>query len=79
MGLEGSKRKKLILTEGFPSGSVGKNPPANAGGVSSIPELGISLREGSGYPFLYSCVDNSMDRGAWWAAVHGIAKESDMT
>ena len=57
-----AKGEKLILTKGFPCGSVVKNPPANAGGVSSIPESGRSLREGSGYPLLYSCVGNPMDK-----------------
>ena len=39
-----------------------------------IPGLGRSLREGNGYPLQYSCLENSMDRGAWWATVHGVAK-----
>ena len=56
---------------------VVKNPPANAGNVSnpgSIPELGRSLGEGCGSSLQYSCLENSMDRGAWWAVVHGVAK-----
>ena len=59
---------------GFPGGSVVKNPPANARDVSSIPELGGSPGGGNGNPFQYSCLENSMDRGAWWATVHGVAK-----
>ena len=55
-----------------------KNPPANAGGTGSIPRSGRSPGEGNGYPFQYSCLENPMDRGAWWAIVHGAA-ESDMT
>ena len=57
-------------------GSVVKNPLANAGDVGSIPDLGRSLGEGNGDPLEYSCLGNPMGRGAWWAAVHGVAKES---
>jgi len=39
-----------------------------------IPGLGRSPGEGNGNPFLYSCLENSMDKGAWWATVHGVAK-----
>ena len=39
----------------------------------------VFFREGNGEPLQYSCLENPMDGGAWWAAVHGIAKESDMT
>ena len=59
-----------------------KNLPANAGDISdsgSIPELGISPGEGNGNPLQYSCLENSMDRGDWWATVHGISKELDTT
>ena len=44
-----------------------------------IPELGRSLEEGNGNPFQYSCLGNPMDRGTWWAIVHGVTKELDMT
>ena len=56
---------------------VVKNPPANARDakdVGLIPGLGGSSGEGNGNPFQYSCVENSMDRGAWWATVHGVKK-----
>ena len=56
---------------------VGKNLPANAGDardVSSIPGLGRCPGEGNGNPLRYSCLENSMDRGAWWAAVHGVTE-----
>ena len=70
--------KRLNWTDhpiwGFPGVSVLKNLPANAGNVDSIPELGKSPGERNGYPLQYSCLENSMDRGAWWATVHGIAK-----
>ena len=45
----------------------------------SIPELGKSPAEGNGNPLQYSCLENPMDGGAWWATVHGVAKESDTT
>ena len=54
-----------------------KNPPASAGDtgdVSSIPGLGRSPGEGNGNPLQYSCQGNPMDRGAWWATFHGVAK-----
>ena len=57
--------------------SVIKNPPANAGDAEdtgSILGLGRSPAGGNGNPLQYSCLENSMDRGAWWATVHGVAK-----
>ena len=54
-----------------------KNPPANAGDTKdsgSIPELGRYLGRRNGNPLQYSCLENPMDRGAWWAAVHRVAK-----
>ena len=39
----------------------------------------VFIEEGNGNPLQYSCLENSMDRGAWWATVHGVAKELDMT
>ena len=63
----------------FPGGSVVKNLPANPGDASLIPGSGTSPREGNGNPLQYSCLGNPMDRRAWWASVHGIARESDMT
>ena len=53
---------------------VVKTPPANVGDVSLIPGWGRSLGEGNGNPLQYSCLDNLMDRGAWQASVHGVAK-----
>ena len=52
----------------------GKDSPIRAGDVGSIPGLGRSLGGGNGNPLQYSCLENLMDRGAWWAAVHGVAK-----
>ena len=54
-----------------------KNLPANAGGardVGSIPGSVRSPGEGNGHPLQYSCLENSTDRGAWWAAIQGVAK-----
>ena len=51
-----------------------KNLPTNAGDVSLIPGLGRSPGGGNGNPLQYSSLENPMDRGAWWAAVHGITK-----
>ena len=56
------------------------NPPANAGNTRDaalIPGLERSPGEGNGNPLQYSCLENPMDRGAWWATVHGGHKESD--
>ena len=64
----------LMHLTGFPGGSVVKNPPANAGDVGSIPGLGRSLGEGNVNPLQYSCLENPMDRGAWWATVHLVTK-----
>ena len=70
----------MVSPEGdFPGGSVVKNPPADAGDVGLIPGSGRSPGEGNGNPLQYSCQRNPMDRGAWQAAVQGVAKESDMT
>ena len=56
-----------------------KNLPANAGDLSSIPGLVGSLGEGNGNPLQYSCLENSMDRGAWKTPIRGVQKKSDMT
>ena len=52
---------------------------ANAGDLGSIPGPGSLPGEGNGYPVQYSCLRNPMDRGIWWATVHAVAKELDMT
>ena len=59
---------------GFPSSSEVKASACNVGELGSIPGLGRSPGEGNGNPLQYSCLENPMDRGAWWAAVHGVAK-----
>ena len=59
---------------GFPGGSEGKASACNVGDPGWIPGSGRSPGEGNGNPLQYSCLENPMDRGAWWATVHGIAK-----
>ena len=66
--------------QGYPGGPMVKNLSANVGDardVGSIPGLGKSPGRGHGDPLQYSCLENSMDRGAWWATIHGVT-ESDM-
>ena len=67
---------------GFLGYTVVKNLPAGAGDtrdVGSIHGLGRCPGAGNGNPLQHSCLENSTDRGAWWATVHGVIKESDMT
>ena len=58
----------------FPSASDGKESACNAGDSDSIPGLGRSPGEGNGNPLQYSCLENPMHRGPWWATVHAVAK-----
>ena len=58
---------------GFPGGSHCKESVFNAGEPGSIPGSGRSPREENGNPIQYSCLENPMDRGPWWATVHGVA------
>ena len=63
-----------MLGWGFPGAAMVNNLSADAGNtrdVGSIPGLGRSPGEGNGNPLQYSCLENHMDRGAWWATVHG--------
>ena len=59
---------------GFPCGSAGKESACNMGDLGSIPGSGRSFGEGNGNPLQYSCLENPMDREAWQAAVHGVAR-----
>ena len=59
---------------GFPAGSVVEILPADAGDEGLIPGLGRSPEGGRGNPLQYSCLGDPIDRGAWWAKVHGVAK-----
>ena len=80
MNLGGKETKWWRLTTlGLPGSSVIKNPPANAEDMGSIPGLGRSPGKGNGNPFQYSCLGNPIDKGAWWATVHSVTKESDTT
>ena len=66
---------------GFPSRSSSWESASNAGAIGvegSIPGSGRYPGGGSDIPFQYSCLENTMDRGPWWATAHGVAKESDM-
>ena len=63
--------------KGFLCGSAGKESSCNVGDLVSIPGLGRSPGEGNGNPLQYSCLENPMDRGAWWATVHGVANTSE--
>ena len=63
-----------MLTGGFPGGLDGKESVCNVGGQGSILGLGRSPGEGNGYPLQFSCLENSMDSGAWQATVHGLQR-----
>ena len=60
----------MLALEGFPGDSDGKESACNVGDLGSIPGLGRSPGEGNGNPLQYSCFENPMDRGAWWATGH---------
>ena len=62
----------------MPGGSEGKASACNAGDLGSIPWSGRSPGEGNGNPLHYSCLENPMNRGAWWATVHGVARVGDL-
>ena len=63
-----------VNAENFPGGSDGKESACNARDLGSIPGLGRSPEVGNGYPLQYSYLENSADRGAWRATVHGVTK-----
>ena len=63
-----------MLTTDFPGGSLGKESACNVGDPGSILGLGRSPGEGNGNPLQNSCLENSMNRRAWWAPVHGVTK-----
>ena len=66
--------KLYLECGGFPGGSDSKESACSVGDPGLIPQSGKSSGEGNGYPCWYSCLENSMDRGAWRATVHGVAK-----
>ena len=73
--IEGNLYRPLL---GFPGGSDGKESACKAGDLGLIPQSGRSPGEGNGNPFQYSCLENSMDRGAWKVTVYNVT-ELDMT
>ena len=66
--------QKSMMSLGFPGGSVVKNLPANAGDSGSIRVSGKSPEGGNGNPLQYSYLEDTTDRGTWWATVHGVTK-----
>ena len=74
MKISSSKLTPSHLIFCFPGGSDSKESACNPGDSGLIRESGRSLGEGNGNPLHYSCLENPMDRGAWWATVHSIAK-----
>ena len=71
---------QILTYLGFPGGSVVKNPPVNAGEAEDadlILGLGRSPGVGNGNPLHYPCLENSMDRGAWYATVYGVSNRHD--
>ena len=64
----------IVDRRGFPGGSVVKNLSISAGDKGSIPGLGRSPGGGYGNPLQYSCLENPVDKGAWPATIHGVAK-----
>ena len=66
--------RKVVAQNSFPCSSDGKEPVCNAGDLGSIPGSGRSPGEGNGNPLQYSCLENPMDKGVWWATVHGVTK-----
>ena len=66
--------RRLTQCLGFPGGSDGKESACTVGDVGSIPGSGRFPEEGNGYLLQYSGLENSMDRGAWWATAHRVAK-----
>ena len=73
-----SQNRYSLNEKGIPGGSDGKASAWNAGDLGSIPGLGRSPGEGNGNPLQYSCLENPMGGGAWWATIHWFA-ESDTT
>ena len=63
----------------FFGGSEGKETACNAGDTGSIPGSGRPPGEGNGNTLLYSCLENSVDRGIWWATVHGLQSQTQLS
>ena len=71
---EGKDRLLTPVFLGFPGASEGKESACNEGDLGLIPGLGRSPGEGNGYPLQYSCLENSLNSGAWQATVHGLQR-----
>ena len=69
-----SLKTTTILLLSIPGGSDANQSACNAGDLGSVPESGRCPGEGNGNPLHYSCLENPLDSGAWWAIVHGVAK-----
>ena len=67
-------RVEFVCVLSFPGGSDGKESACKVGDLGLIPGLGRSPGEGNGNPLQYSCLENSRDRGDWWATVHGVTQ-----
>ena len=74
MALGCSFKHDAIEAWGFPGSSEGKEFVCIAGDLGSIPGSGRCPGKGNDYPLQYSCLENSMDRRAWWVIVHGVAR-----
>ena len=70
---EQTEAQRAVCT-GFPRSWHGKESARNVGDPGSVPRWGRSPGEGNGYPLQYSCLENPMDRGAWWATAHAVVK-----
>ena len=71
-------KSAFVCSMGFPAGSDSKESACSAGDPGSVLGSGKCTGEGNGYPLQYSCLENFMDRGAWWASVRGVSKGSDI-
>ena len=75
------RNNQFVLEHSYKSGFLGsrvsRESTHNSGDRGLIPGPGRSPREGNGYPFQYSYLENSVDRGAWWATVHGVTRVRD--
>ena len=70
----GENNSQTSTSRGFPDGSDGRESACNVGDLDLIPGLGISSGEENGNPLQYSCLENSVDRGAWQATISGVTK-----
>ena len=74
MSQSSRKRTQQPLYFAFPGGSDGKESAYSVGDPGSVPGSGRSPGEENGYPLQYACLENPMDRGAWWATARGVSQ-----